>query len=100
MKNTYVKQVNRNAKALNRQIRNDVFGDRFEIRQYQKSRVDGIDYFLYELRDNEQPERNEVIPHWLNYWEICRSQKLFWYMNDFIIHSDFWEQYHKNKDAR
>lgn len=95
MKTLYEKKVNQNVRRLNRQLRNDVFGDRFEARQVCKSRKDGITYFMYELRDNEQPERNEIIRGWLNYWEICRSNTVWVAMNNFIITSDFWSKYKK-----
>ena len=41
--------VNRNVKKLNRQLANDVFGDRFYARQIQKGKGDGIMYYMYEL---------------------------------------------------
>lgn len=95
-KSLYVKKVNRNIRKLNRQLANDVFGNRFWARQYQKARgEDGIDYFLYELCDREQPERNILINGWLNYWAICSSYKVWEAMNDFIVRSDFWSKYKK-----
>lgn len=97
-KSLYDKKVNRNVKRLNRQLLNDVFGDRFWARQVQKSRADGIEYYLYELCDRKQPERNELIHGWLNYWEICSSHKIWKAMNDFIITSDFWSKYWEAKE--
>jgi len=94
-KSLYDKKVNRNVKRLNRQLLNDVFGDRFWARQVQKSKADGIEYYLYELCDREQPERNELVHGWLNYWEICSSYKIWEAMNNFIITSDFWTKYNE-----
>lgn len=96
-KSLYDKKVNCNVKKLNRQLLNDVFKDRFWARQVQKSKADGIDYYLYELCDREQPERNELIRGWLNYWEICSSYKIWEAMNNFIITSDFWSKYWADK---
>ena len=45
MKTLDAKKVNRNVRRLNRQLKADVFGTRFEARQYKKSKgVDGIGY--------------------------------------------------------
>lgn len=97
-KTLYAKRVNQNIKKLNRQIQADVFGDRFFIRQFRKSfGLDGIEYFQYELIDNECPERN-YITKWFNYWEITSSYKLWEEMNDFIIKSDFWSKYWEKKE--
>ena len=97
-KSLYDKKVNRNVRKLNRQLLDDVFKDRFWARQVQKSKADGIEYYLYELCDREQPERNELIHGWLNYWEICNSYKIWRAMNDFIITSDFWNKYWADKE--
>lgn len=97
-KSLYAKKVNSNIKKLNSQLLHDVFGDRFWARQVQKARgVDGIEYFLYELCDREQPERNTIV-HWANYWEICSSYKVWEEMNNFIITSDFWTKYWEKKE--
>ena len=57
------KKVNRVARQLNRQLTEDVYGSRFQIRQIQKTKgLDNWPYYLYELVDNEQPERNKIIP--------------------------------------
>jgi hypothetical protein len=97
-KSLYAKKVNRNIKKLNAQLLHDVFGNRFWARQVQKARgVDGIEYFLYELCDREQPERNMLL-HWNNYWEICSSYKVWEEMNNFIITSDFWTKYWEKKE--
>ena len=87
------KRVNRCIKQLNKQLREDVFGDRFYARQYQKAYVDGLSYYLYELIDREQPERNRLIRHWLWSGEIIHSKKVHLEMNDFIVTSNFWEKY-------
>lgn len=86
------RRVNRCIRQFNKQLREDVFGDRFFARQYQKAHVDGLSYYLYELIDRECPERNRVI-EWLWSGEITNSHKVHIEMNDFIITSDFWKKY-------
>ena len=54
MKTKEAKQVNRCVKKLNKQLRDDVFGDRFEARQVQKGFGDGIEYFLYMLNTSSR----------------------------------------------
>ena len=95
MKSLMDRKVNRDIKDLNRKLEQDVFGRRFWARQYQKAQVDGIGYYLYELCDREQPERNYVIRHWMTGWEIYRFHKVWEEMNNFIVTSDFWAKYHK-----
>lgn len=94
VKTKEAKQVNRCVKKLNRQLRNDVFGDRFEARQIQKSFGDGIEYFMYMLVDHEQPERNEIVP-WESAFAICNFSHIHIAMNKFIVESDFWKKYYE-----
>ena len=96
MKTLDAKKVNRNVRRLNRQLRADVFGTRFEARQYRKSKgVDGIEYFMYILIDNEQPERNKIIP-WETAFAIYKFNHIWVEMNNFIVSSDFWDKYKKS----
>ena len=88
------KKVNRVIKKLNKQIKQDVFGNRFEARQLQKSRLNGVTYYMYQLIDNEQPERNTVIP-WETGFAITTFHKIEMEMNNFIVNSDFWSKYNK-----
>lgn len=90
---TYHRKVKASVKRLNQSLREDVFGDRFSVRQTGQSVEEGITYYQYEMLDKEQPERNAVIRGWLTYWDICSSHKLHMEINDFIIHSDFWTKY-------
>lgn len=92
------KKVNRKVREFNRELRNDVFKDRFWVRQYQKAQVDGLSYYLYELVDNEQPERNRVIRSWILGISPFFMSEIWEGMNDFIIKSDFWEQYWRKKN--
>lgn len=91
-KSNDAKKVNRNVRKLNRQLRADVFGDRFEARQIKKERAGGIEYFMYELIDHEQPERNVIVP-WESAFAIYRLNAIWIPMNDFIVKSDFWSKY-------
>lgn len=90
---TYRRKVKENVKKLNQSLREDVFGDRFSVRQIGQCKEEGITYYQYEMLDKEQPERNTIIRGWLTYWDICSSNKLYMEMNDFIIYSDFWSRY-------
>ena len=87
------KKVNRAVKHLNKSIREDVFGTRFELRQYRKTKGnDGIEYYLYQMIDNEQPERNTLTKGWESGYSIIHFSPLWIEMNEFIISSDFWEK--------
>ena len=83
------RKVNRRARQLNKQLAQDVFGNRFWVRQVQKQYKNDIHYFQYELVDNLQPERNRLL-HWLTEFSLITFNDLWIEMNDFIITSDFW----------
>lgn len=96
MKTKRDKKVVHLMKVLNRQLRQDVYGDRFYVRMTGKfGYVDCHEYHWYrfELMDNECPERNEII--YLSEGEVLISYKLYKDMNDFIVTSDFWEKFDK-----
>ena len=65
MKSSTDKKMNRIVKELNKSLKKDVFNGRFWVRQYQKARVDGLCYYLYELKDREDPSRDKVIRNWI-----------------------------------
>lgn len=88
------RKVNRRARQLNKQLAQDVFGNRFWVRQVQKQYKNDIHYFQYELVDNLQPERNRLL-HWLTEFSLITFNDLWIEMNDFIITSDFWKTYNK-----
>lgn len=88
------KKVNNFIKNFNKSLRKDVFGNRFELRQRRKARTSwGMEFYLYELIDNEQPERNKVAQYWESGFSILNMGPLFMAMNNFIVSSDFWEKY-------
>ena len=93
MKTLTDKQVNKTIRKFNKSLYADVFKDRFWVKQYQKARVDGMCYYLYELKDREEPNRDKVINRWVNEFDYERI--IFREMNDFIITSNFWEEYWK-----
>lgn len=93
------KKVNRIVKKLNKTLKEDVFGTRFELKQYRKSRFNGIEYYLYEFIDNECPERSGIFDDWLAGIGIIYFHSLHTAMNDFIIQSDFWKKYRTGKAA-
>lgn len=98
MKTLMDKKVNRAVKNLNRSLRQDVFGTRFELRQYRKQRGhDGVEYYLYQMIDNEQPERNDLVRGWESGYAIIHFSPLWVAMNDFIVSSDFWSKYNATK---
>ena len=88
--------VNRNVKKLNRPLAQDVFGNRFYARRIRKSKGDGVMYYMYELCDREQPNRNRIVP-WETAFAIDILNKIWTEMNEFIVTSDFWEKYRANK---
>lgn len=91
------RKVNHRVRQLNKQLKQDVFGNRFWVREVQKQYNDGIYYFLYELRDREQPERNRIVKSgWLTEFALLKFNNLWLDMNDFIVTSDFWQKY-RNK---
>ena len=91
------RKVNRAVKKLNKSIREDVFGNRFWIRQARKTRGnDGVMYYLYELIDRECPERNTLCKGWKSEFSILWFSELWIEMNDFIVNSDFWEKHRAN----
>ncbi len=97
MKNKADRKVNRLVRKLNKSISEDVFGDRFFVRQAQKSRSEwGSSYYLYEFIDNAQPERNYIAPRWFSEFDILQGAKLWMEINDFIVNSDFWSVYRKD----
>ena len=72
------KRVNRIVKRINKELREDVFKDRFYLRQVEKARGEcNLQYYLYEMRDQLEPERNYIIP-WL--WRRFRfsSRRFLW----------------------
>ena len=98
MKTLIDKKVNRAVKNLNRSLRQDVFGTRFELRQYRKQRGhDGVMYYIYQMIDNEQPSRNTLARGWESGYAIVNFSSLWIAMNDFIIQSDFWTKYNATK---
>lgn len=96
MKTKADKKVNKIAKQLNKSIAADVFGNRFWARQVKKERIDGISFYLYELVDRLQPERNRVV-YWESEFALIKFHHLDIAMNNFIIESDFWSKYKKGE---
>lgn len=97
MKSKDDRKVNRIAKRLNKVLAADVFGDRFTVHQLRKTKESyhDIAHYLYELRDKQDPSRNKLVG-WVNSYSA--SRELFLEMNDFIIKSNFWELYWKDRN--
>lgn len=93
MKSKTDKKVNRVVKRLNRELKEDVFGDRFWCRQVAKLKADDVEHYIYELKDREDPSRDRVIRGWLSGFEIITFHTLAMEMNDFIVTSNFWEEF-------
>ena len=92
------RKVNKKIKAFNRSLRQDVFKDRFWVRQYQKTVVNGSSYYLYELMDREEPDRNRIIYQWIRGESPFFMSEIWEEMNDFIIWSNFWDKYWEGKE--
>ena len=41
------KKINRKVREFNKELKRDIFNDRFELRQYQKAKLDDMHYYLY-----------------------------------------------------
>lgn len=88
------KKINRLVRNINKQLKEDVFGDRFWFRQVQKATSDGMQYYMYEMRDRLEPNRNSLVSHgWIWGGSHFFASELFEAMNDFIVRSDFWANY-------
>ena len=92
------KRVNKIVKKINRDLKKDVFGDRFWLRQIKKQRVDGLDYYLYEMKDRKDPRRDTPIRGWLWGGSQFLIGEFYEAINDFIIRSDFWSIYHNDPE--
>lgn len=91
------KKVNKKVREFNKTLKEDVFENRFWVRQYQKAQLDGVSYYLYELIDELEPNRNRIIREWIRGESDFFMHRIFEEMNDFIIKSDFWELWRKEK---
>lgn len=91
------RKVNKMVRQFNKSLREDLFKDRFWVRQMQKATVDGLQYYLYECIDNLHPENNRIV-----LWQYGGSyffmSKIWEEMNDLIVRSDFWDLYHANRN--
>ena len=95
-KTTERKRVNRKVKHINKNIRQDVFKDRFEVRQYRFVRKHGTYYYCYKLIDHKDKSRNKII-WWKSGFEILNFQAIEVELNDFIVTSDFWKDFRKSE---
>lgn len=95
MKTKIDKRINNIAKKVNQQLKEDVFGNRFWVKQVRKFKSqDGLQYYLYELRDRLEPERNHIFTcGWLWGGSFFLTADFFEQVNDFIVKSDFWAKY-------
>ena len=89
------KKVNRQIKAINRQIQSEgeVFGPRFSVRLLSKHGypdAHDLHYYCIQFCDADQPQRDYV--ETFNQFEILISNKIWRAMNNFIIHSNFWKE--------
>lgn len=88
------KKVNRLVRNINKQLKADVFRDRFWVRQMQKAKVDGMEYYLYEMKDRLEPNRDSIIAEgWIWGGSHFFVSSIYEAMNDFIVKSDFWSKY-------
>ncbi|MGN0992950.1 MAG: hypothetical protein ACI4PE_03425 [Bacilli bacterium] len=100
-KNKVDKKINRIAKRLNRELKKDVFGDRFWIKQVARQRGDyeGCFYYLYELKDRLEPNRDTLFSKgWIWGSSQFLVSEFYEEVNDFIVRSDFWSKYHNDPE--
>lgn len=94
MKTKVDKRVNKITKTINRSLEKDIFGSRFWIRQYRKIKNDDMQYYLFELCDRVKPSRNIICKEgWLWGESNLLMKDLLLAVNNFIVTSDFWEEY-------
>lgn len=98
MKNKTDKKVNKKVREFNKELKKDVFNGRFWVRQYQKTCYQGSMYYLYELIDCAQPERNKVIREWIRGESQFFMHTIWEEMNEFIIKSNFWELWRRKDE--
>lgn len=82
------KKVNRKVKRFNKILREDVYKDRFYIKQWEKRKINDMHYYIYCLYDKKYPNRIHITD-WVSELEILKFNELEIRMNDFIITSDF-----------
>lgn len=89
------KKMNKITRGLNKQLREDVFKDRFYVRQVAKQRgCDGLQYYLYEMVDTLEPYRNSIVDvGWIWGGSHFAAASLYESINNFIVRSDFWAKY-------
>lgn len=109
-KRKIMRRVNRAVRYLNKNLRKDVFGDRFSIAVVERSVRPWDDHsgwdsrFRIEFRDAKYPERNYSC--WFDYHYVIYSgffsggRHVDTDLNDFIIRSDFWKNYKVEKNGK
>ena len=92
------RKVNKIVKAMNENLKADVFKDRFWFKQIQKAKNScGMEYYLYELCDRLEPNRNSVISRGWIWGETPFFESHLWEeMNDFIVKSSFCSIYYND----
>lgn len=87
------RKINRVVRKINKDLREDLFGNRFWIQQVKKSRdEDGLQYYLYMMRDRLEPNRDAYIG-WIWGGSMFLASDFYKPINDFIVKSDFWSKY-------
>ena len=93
MKRMMTKRIQR----LNKQLRNDVFKDRFEVRAFRfdvHAYFDGSYNLSYgvECIDHKTGQVDRI--YWVNDFEFIHGTwRMFSLVNDTIVNSDFWDDY-------
>lgn len=89
------RRVNKIVQQINKELREDVFKDRFWVRQVAKQKSDdGLTYYLYEMIDNQEPNRNAYVnAGWIWGGSQFLASDIYEAINDFIIRSNFWSEY-------
>ena len=95
------RRVNAHIRALNRQLKEDVFGERFYCRSAQMkihTYFDGSWTIFHNLEFIDRKTAEVRMMYNVSDWEFRHSWKIFETMNNLIIESDFWEDFRKNKN--
>lgn len=109
-KRKIIREVKRTVRHINKDLRKDVYGDHFSVvvlGNYFRPWEDHSGWncgFRIEFRDAKYPDRN--YSYWFDPYFIVYSgffaggRHVDTDLNDFIVKSDFWENYKAEKNSK
>lgn len=98
------KKVNRIVRQINKQLRDDVFGDRFSVVQLKRTApyddCRSYFYYIYQLRDAAQPDRNCEAHYSQDEITMTNGLCILKNLNDFIVESNFWDIFDTKEELK